>query len=214
MAPDNPSSGASLRWWGFGALAPLSLFIALGLVIVGGVAGFALAAAKEPTYYAYASTLLDQPLRVAESQDSGVVDKLSRLRLKYAGLARSDAVLTPAATAVGLKREDLDGKVLARVDPGSLLLVIGAVGSSEAKAVALANALAESLRAYIASEQQRAQIAKADTLSLSIVAAAHSATKALPTTRSELTSGVGTALVVFVLVAAALDVMRRRALKR
>ena len=213
MADETPAP-AQLRWWGFGALAPLSLFIAVGLVLISGVAGFALGAARTPTWYAYASTLIDQPLRVAESQDAGVVDKRSRLRLTYAGLTRSDAVLNPAAAAVGLKREDLDGKVVARVDPGSLLLVVGAAADTEQKAIDVANALATSLQSYIEAEQKRALIADADRLSLSIVAPAHSATKALPTTRSSLTAGVGTGLVVFVLVAAALDVMRRRALKR
>ena len=213
MVAEEDAQGArpTLRWWGFGNLAPLTLFIALALVVVAGGVGYGLAAGRQATYVAYASTLLDQPDAIAASQDAGVVDKLSRLRLKYAGLVHSDAVQAQAAITVDATRDDVQGRAIARLDPNSLLLQIGAAEPTQAKAVKLANALASALAGYVDREQAGARIAPTDRVTLEVVQPARSAVKALPTTRTKLTSAVGTALVAFVLVAAVLDVMRRRA---
>ena len=201
----------SKGWWGFGALAPLSLAVAGALVLVAMIAGYEVAARRAPTYIASAATMLDQPLPVADSQDAGVVDKLARLRLKYAGLVRSDAVVDVAAKSVNVPRDTVAATLIARVDQGSLLLYIGASSTRPARAVAVANALATSLRAYVAHEQTRALIAPRDRIELSIVAPARHAQAILPTRRQKLLSGFGAGLVAFVVLGGVLDVMRRRA---
>jgi capsular polysaccharide biosynthesis protein len=200
-----------LRWWGFGALAPLTLAIAGLLVVLSAGAGYEVAAHRSPTYIASAATMLDQPLPVAQSQDAGVVDKLARLRLKYAGILRSDAVVDVAATAAGVSRDTVAATELARVDDGSLLLYVGASSTRSARAVKVANALAAALSAYVEHEQSAAQIAPKDRVALNVVAPARHATAILPTNRQKLLTAFAAGLVAFVVLGGVLDVMRRRA---
>ena len=207
---DAPRPDRAARWWGFGALAPLALGIGLLLVLIATVAGFLVAAGRTPTYAAQAATLLDQPLTVAQSQDAGVVDKLSRLRLKYAGLLQSDAVVRVAANATNLRATTVSAAEFARVDDGTLLLYVGARASTAKGAERLADALAQALVDYVDLEQVKAQIAPRDRVSMQIVTPADRAVRVLPTARQELVSALATGMVAFVVVGAALDVMRRR----
>lgn len=200
-----------MRWWGFGALAPLTLVIAALLVLVATIAGYEVAARRAPTYVASAATMLDQPLTVAQSQDAGVVDKLARLRLKYAGILRSDAVVQVAATSAGVSRDTVAATEIARVDDGSLLLYVGASSTRSARAVRVANALANALSAYVAHEQTSAQIAPRDRVELVVIAPARYAQAVLPTKRQKLLTAFGAGLVAFVVLGGVLDVMRRRA---
>lgn len=211
MAEPRPTEPASLRWWGFGALAPLSLVIAAVLVVLAVAAGYEVAARRAPTYVASAATMLDQPMAVAQSQDAGVVDKLARLRLKYAGILRSDAVVQVAATASGVSRDTVAATELARVDDGSLLLYVGASSTRPGRAVTVANALASALSAYVTHEQNGAQIAARDRVELTVIAPARHAQAILPTQRQKLLTGFAAGLVAFVVLGGVLDVMRRRA---
>ena len=211
MAEPRPTEPASLRWWGFGALAPLTLVIAALLVLVAAVAGYEVAARRAPTYVASAATMLDQPLTVAQSQDAGVVDKLARLRLKYAGILRSDAVVQVAATSAGVSRDVVAATEIAHVDDGSLLLYVGASSTRSARAVRVANALANALSAYVAHEQKAAQIAPRDQVALVVIAPARHAQAVLPTQRQKLLTAFGAGLAAFVVLGGVLDVMRRRA---
>jgi capsular polysaccharide biosynthesis protein len=199
-----------LSRWEFGPLAPLTVGVAILLVVIAAVAGYEVAARRAPTYVASAATMLDQPLTIAQSQDAGVVDKLARLRLKYAGILRSDAVVNAAATSAGVSRDTVAATEVVRVDPGSLLLYVGASGTRPAQAVRVANALASALSSYVTREQRSAQIAPRDRVELTVLAPARHAAAVLPTSRQKLLTGLGAGLVAFVLLAGVLDVMRRR----
>jgi capsular polysaccharide biosynthesis protein len=205
------TDGSLLGRWGLGPLAPLTVGIAALLVVIAAVAGYEVAARRAPTYVASAATMLDQPLTIAQSQDAGVIDKLARLRLKYAGILRSDAVVNAAATSAGVSRDTVAATEVVRVDPGSLLLYVGASGTRASQAVRVANALASALSGYVTREQRSAQIAPRDRVELTVVAPARHAAAVLPTSRQKLLTGLGTGLVAFVLLAGVLDVMRRRA---
>jgi capsular polysaccharide biosynthesis protein len=206
-----PRNRASqLAWGGFGRLAPLSLFVAAALIVIAGGAAYEVTARRSPTYVSYSATILDQPVQISKSQDPGVIDKLARLRLKYAGLIRSDDVITPAAKAAGVSRGVVAGTLLVRVDNGSLLLYVGAQSGKPGVAIKVANALATSLAGYVDKEQKNAAIPAPDRVVLNVVAPARGAQQVLPTGRQKLVSGAGAALVAFVVLAAALDVMRRR----
>jgi capsular polysaccharide biosynthesis protein len=185
--------------------------IAVLLVVIAAVAGYEVAARRAPTYVASAATMLDQPLTIAQSQDAGVIDKLARLRLKYAGILRSDAVVNAAATSAGVSRDTVAATEVVRVDPGSLLLYVGASGTRASQAVRVANALASALSGYVTREQRSAQIAPRDRVELTVVAPARHAAAVLPTSRQKLLTGLGTGLLAFVLLAGVLDVLRRRA---
>jgi capsular polysaccharide biosynthesis protein len=161
-------------------------------------------------YVASSATLLDQPIAIALSQDAGTVDKLSRLRFKYAGVVHSDEVLDRVATEVGVDRDTLASNLFTRGDPESLLLFISAESTSKTKAVQTANALAKELGAYIDREQLAAKIAPRDRISLKVVAPARGASRISPTRRQQLTSAVGAALATFVLAIGAAELYRRR----
>ena len=201
----------SARWRGFEALGPVALAVAAGLVLVAVVVGYQVAARRSPTYIASAATLLDQPLPVAQSQDAGVVDKLSRLRLKYAGILRSDDVVDRAAATARVSRDVVAQTLVARVDDGSLLLYVGATSPRSDRAVVVANALASALARYVDEEQVRARIAPQDRVQLRVVAPARHALAVLPTSRQKLTAGLAAGLVALVVAAGVLDVLRRRA---
>ena len=211
MAEPRRTDHALLSGRGFGVLTPLSLGIAALLVCIAAGAGYEVAARRAPTYVAYAATMLDQPYTVAQSQDAGVVDKLARLRLKYAGILRGDAVVDAAAPPAGVSRDTVAATELVQVDAGSLLLYVGASGTRASQAVRVANALASALSGYVTHEQRSAQIAPRDRVELTVVAPARHAAAVLPTSRQKLLTGLGTGLVAFVLLAGVLDVMRRRA---
>lgn len=211
MPEPRRTDGSLLSRWGIGPLAPLTVGIAVLLVVIAAVAGYEVAARRAPTYVASAATMLDQPLTIAQSQDAGVIDKLARLRLKYAGILRSDAVVNAAATSAGVSRDTVAATEVVRVDPGSLLLYVGASGTRASQAVRVANALASALSGYVTREQRSAQIAPRDRVELTVVAPARHAAAVLPTGRQKLLTGLGTGLVAFVLLAGVLDVMRRRA---
>lgn len=185
-----------------------STAVAVVAALLAAVVGFVFAGTRDPSYQASAATLLDQPAVLAASKDAGVIDKLSRLRLKYAGILRSDAVVTPVAAKLGVSAGTVSGSMVTGSDATSLLLFIGARSSTAKGAVAMANALAEELSAYVSKEQ--AVLQPRDRLALTVVAPAREGAQLLPTRRQQLVAGVGSGLVVLVLVLVVTDVVRRR----
>lgn len=190
------------------ALGRRSSAAAVVAALLAAVLGFGFTGTWGHSYQASAATLLDQPTVLAASKDAGVVDKLSRLRLKYAGILRSDAVVTPVAAKLGLPAGTVSGSMVTGNDPTSLLLFIGARSSTPEGAVALANALAQELAAYVRKEQL--VLNPRDRLALTVVAPARGGVQLLPTTRQQLVTGFGSGLVVLVLVLVVTDVVRRR----
>jgi capsular polysaccharide biosynthesis protein len=204
--PARDDSAPRTRWTP--DLAALVLAAVLALVAAGGAA--LLVNHRPAQYVATSATLLDQPTAIALSQDAGTVDKLSRLRFKYAGILHSDAVLDRVATDVGVSHDDLVKGLFTRGDPESLLLFISAENPSKKTAVKTANALSSELRAYIDREQLAAKIAPRDRLSLNVVAPARDADRVLPSRRAQLTAALGAAIATFALVLAVAELQRRR----
>jgi capsular polysaccharide biosynthesis protein len=185
-----------------------SLAVAVGLALVAAIAGFGYAGTREPSYVASAATLLDQPLVLGASRDAGVVDKLSRLRLKYAGILRSDDVLVPVAQELDEEQGDLFESIVTGNDPASLLLFVGARDSTPEGAIRRANALATGLSAYV--DREQATLAPRDRVKLKVVAPAREEVQLLPTPRQQLVAGLGSGLVVLVIALGAGELLRRR----
>jgi capsular polysaccharide biosynthesis protein len=190
--------------------ATLSLVVAVVLALVAAGAGYLVVDRRDPTYLATASTLLDQPKALAASQDAGVIDKLGRLRFKYAGILRSDAVLDPVATELGIPAGELPGRLVTAGDDGSLLLLIGARGTDRREAVRTANALARQLAAYIDTEQATNGVTPVNRLTLQVVAPARGARIIQPTERQRYVAAAGAGLVVLVVSLGVADLLRRR----
>jgi hypothetical protein len=132
------------------------------------------------TYASRATVSIDQPAAIASSKDAGIVEKLDRLRLKYAGLADTNAITRPAATTTGLTLKEVRDHTVVVAGAQSLLLFPTATGDSRRGAERLAGALAESLVHFANLEQARAGIAPDERYELTVIEAASDATKTSP----------------------------------
>jgi capsular polysaccharide biosynthesis protein len=182
--------------------------------VVFGGAAYEVVGHRHPTYLATSAVLLDEPEAVAISKDAGVIDKLSRLRFKYSGILRSDDIVNPVAERLHLPPGVVAGSIGSTGDTGSLLLFVGARSTSRTQAVALANALAEQLRTYVAKEQTANKIPALLKLELKIVSPARGAAQLTPTKRQKQVAGAGVALATLAVVLGVADIARRRATLR
>ena len=148
-------------------------------LVVGALVAALLAAAvgrKAPVYESRAVLSIDQPLAIAASGSGGIVDKLSKLRGKYAGLVRTDVIAEPVARHLGLPVGAVRSSLVAAADDTSLLMVVGARTADAAQSKRLASAAADEVVAYAAAEQQKYSIPKAQQFTFSVVVPASSAT--------------------------------------
>lgn len=160
----------------------IAISIVLAAVFAAVTAGLALSAT--PTYSSSATLAIDQPDAIARSADTGVIEKLDRLRLKYAGLVDTLPIERGVATATGTSVDDLDGHLSARVGPESLLIHPTATATKAATASDLANALARELTTYAANEQARDGIPAEQRFVFESVEPADRADKISPTGQS------------------------------
>lgn len=105
-----------------------------------------------------ATLLIDQPLAIAVSQDPGVIDKLARLRFKYAGIVETDEFTSFVSERSDVATEDLeDSEILAEVPPDSLLLFVGARGERDVVQM-LASDAADALIEFVEEEHDEANV--------------------------------------------------------
>src|SRR5258708_1332335 len=108
-APDDPVSsnghGSDHPQTGFGAAlrtAPLlALLIGVLLAIGGAVVGWHLNASGTPIYTSRTVMAIDQPYGMATAGSEGLLLKLVTLRVKYQGLASTDAMAGAAGPQPG-----------------------------------------------------------------------------------------------------------------
>lgn len=159
-----------------------AIAIALAVVFAGITAGAVLL--TSPTYESQATLAIDQPSAVAQSPDTGIIDKLDRLRLKYAGLADTQPVLGPVAAELGMPLDDLRDESTVVIGPQSLLMFATATASDEADAERRAQAFAEGIAAYAEREQTRNGIPETDRYRFTVIEDASGASKVSPTART------------------------------
>lgn len=128
------------------------LLAALAALVAAGLGG--LAAHDSPS--AFRSTALvsvDEPQAVAASRDGGVLEKLSRVRLKYLGLVETDLIATPVASRLSVPVDQVRGRLSATALPADLLLRVTCTGGSQGQVRRCADALAGALVSYADQEQ-------------------------------------------------------------
>ncbi len=136
---------------GRGLLALLAL-----LAFAGAATGGAFAVRSESVAYRSTTLLtIDQPLVVAATRDAGPIEKLSRLRLQYVGLLRTDTLAVPIGEQVGLSAKTVSSRLTAQALPDSLLLSVSATGPDADAAQRLASASAEQLVTYARTSQEQ-----------------------------------------------------------
>lgn len=138
-----------LRW------APLGLLVAAAVLAGGGVA----AAAMSETRFASASSVaIDQVRGIVIAESPSILEKLSRLRFKYAGLIGTREFSDPVAERLGLPTGVVSRALYAEANPASLVMVVGARSSDADTARSIAQAAGEYLVEYVAAEQEAAGI--------------------------------------------------------
>lgn len=182
------------------------LVSALVGVIVAAMAA-AVALGQDEVYQSRAIVVIDQPVALAAGTDGGLLDKLSRLRIKYADLVPTAEISGPAAEQLGLPLGRVAGSVSASVPQLSLTIVITARSGQGAQAVEIANAVAESLSEYAEEELADARVPEESRYEFRVVVPASNSRKTEPTTDDALKAAVsfglltlGAAYVLFELV--------------
>lgn len=165
---------------------------------------------RSATYESQATLLIDQPFSLATAGDGGIVEKLSRLRLKYSGLADTSALLEPAATELDTSLGALrDGSRVLTPQNTLTLVVIGS--SSDADTSRLwANAVAAALIRYVVDEHDRYAVPAANRFQLSLVNEAGPGTKVSPDARSARAASLLGGLVGLLLAYVALQLFTSR----
>lgn len=153
-----------------GRLPPIPTWLLVGAVaaVLAVLAAGLLALPGGPVWQSRATLLIDQPQAIAVSQDPGIIEKLSRLRFKYAGLVGTadfaDLVDDPTAEAG-------DAQLLASVPPDSLLLHVGARGDRDT-VQGLSDAGAAALIDYVDRELNELELAPEQRFTLTVVSPA------------------------------------------
>lgn len=133
---------------------PLLILLALvAAVLVASVAGLAVRGGAS-TWTATALVSVDEPRAVAAAGDGGVLDKLSRVRLKYLGLVPTDLLAVPVAARLGVPVTQVRGRLSGAALPLDLLLRLSCSDSGPAPARRCADALAAAMVDFTAHEQQ------------------------------------------------------------
>ena len=141
------------------------LVVAIVFLVVTGITTATLQR-RDPSYEASQALLIDQPRALAAAPSGDLIAKLATLRVKYVSLLRSDAVIQPAAEALGVPPAVVAGAVHASAPPESLLIVVSARSAQARPAAAIAEAVGASLTSYLAAEQTKLGVKAEDQVTL------------------------------------------------
>ncbi len=132
---------------------PLSLLLALvAAVLAAGIVGLSVRGGNG-TFSSSSLVTIDAPRAVAAAGDNGILQKLSGLRFKYAGLVPTDLLAVPVADRLKVPVEQVRGRLSASLQATDLLMRLTCRGTELAKTRTCAGALAQSLVDYVAKEQ-------------------------------------------------------------
>jgi uncharacterized protein involved in exopolysaccharide biosynthesis len=156
-----------------------NLLVALvaGLILAAGAAWGVLSQASR--YYSQATLLIDNPPAIAAAHDDSPIVKLNVIRLKYAALAATPAILVPAAQAAGLRLADVR-KAITFPTGAALILVVGARTASPLLSQRVANAVADEIVVYVEHEHDQYDIPAGDRFVFTVVGRAYPGSRVSP----------------------------------
>lgn len=134
-------------------LSPLAVLAAALAFVVGAAVAGVLASSVTPTWQSTAVLDIDQPLVVAASSDTAVLDKLSRLRFKYVGLVGTQRIAQPVADQLDEDVAEVTDRIGATALPTDLLLRVTGTDSDPETARRTADVLATVLTDFVQQEQ-------------------------------------------------------------
>jgi hypothetical protein len=184
--PQAPSSAGDLGsvWQAIATPSRLNFVLALTAACLIAALAPVLVLRRSATYQSQATLLIDQPTALATAGDGGFVEKLSRLRLKYSGIATTDVILEPAAASSGIPVGALRGSVHVLTPPTTLTLVVVASGRTPEASRVRSTAVANELIAFVTAEETTYNIAPANRFEFRLVNAAGQGTKVGPSSDS------------------------------
>jgi len=173
---------------------------------------------RDPAYESSQALLIDQPKALVAAPSGDLIAKLSTLRVKYVSLLRSDAVISPAAEALGLPPGVVASSVRAVAPAESLLIVVVGRAAEADLAQDIATAVSASLADYLAAEQAELGVPEADQVTLAPLREASGAAKVEPSARRSLSVGIVggavVALLLYLVLGLAPGITRRTTLFR
>ena len=155
---------------------------------------------------------IDQPGAIAASDDSGVIDKLSRLRFKYVGLVETDRIASPVAESLDEPLEDVRDRLAGEAELQNLLIKATGTDDTADGAERTAAALAEALVAQVEADQEAVAAPPALKVSLTVVRPAGDAEQIAPSRVRALAVALVLGLVAGAVVGGAL--LLRRGVRR
>ena len=189
---------------------PVVLLVAALAFVLGAAIAGAVTATAAPTWQSTAILDIDQPLAVAASNNPSVLDKLSRLRFKYAGLVATELLALPVADELDEDVAVVRDRLGATAQPADLLLRVTGTAEDPETARRTADAAARVLADFVEKEQVDDQVPAPQRVVLEVVDVAAPAQQIGPARGQILVSAVlaGTLLAGAVLLVAALSGLR------
>ncbi|MCW2600411.1 MAG: hypothetical protein JWM02_2240 [Frankiales bacterium] len=191
------------------------LVLAVGLVVllVATAAGLGAAAVlqrRPAVYHSQAVLLIDQEPALTASGDDGILNKLTRLRVKYVDIVHTTVFADELGARLGLPSSRVYAAVGATAPLSSLLLTVTADDGDPTGAQRIAQGAATLLREQLSAQQTGIGIKAGQLVTFTVVTPATTGTKTSPAARRTVLVGA----VVFGAVLAGglvlLDVLRRR----
>ncbi|HXN60321.1 MAG TPA: hypothetical protein VN886_07685 [Acidimicrobiales bacterium] len=180
--------------------APLrALLIGVLLAIVAGVGGWhANSSATAPLFTSRTVMAIDEPYGMATAGDEGLLLKLVTLRVKYQGLASTDAMAGPVATKLGLPVNGVLAGTSVALPADSLLLVVTGTSTTAGEAQRLSSAMAAEITSYVKTENTEYVIPATDQFMIDTVDPTTPAMASTPAHKSA-ADAIGLALVALIL---------------
>ena len=179
-----------------------------GLLVAG--LGAAVVLTRPAKYESTAAIAVDQPALIATGGDR-VIDKLQRIRVKYAPLLKTDVMTNPLAKELGTTAADLRSTLSATTPADNVLILVKATTGSASQSQDYASKAAAFLSKYATDEQLRDSVPQAQQFQLVVVDQARSGTKTEPSPARALALALVAGLIALGVVYVALQLLRPRA---
>ena len=184
--------------------------LTLAFVVAAFLAGLAAAVAlRAPEQYESTAVLvIDNPLALATAGDDATVNKLDRLRGKYATLASTRAIAGPVGDDLGIGPGAVIGSTDVFPSPSTLALVVVGRGSTADRATDAATAMAEGIVEYVEEEHEANAVPPQDRFSFTVASPAVVARQTSPSTERAVDVGILTFGLSLVAVYVVLQLVR------
>ena len=193
------SDQSQARLWRALRTAPLpALLIAVLLAIGAGVVGWNLNSAGTPVYTSRTVMAVDEPYGIATAGDEGLLLKLVTLRIKYQGLASTDAMAGPVAAKLGLPVSDVLSATSVALPSDSLTLVVTGTWTNAHEAQRISSAMAAEITSYVKTENAQYVVPPTDQFIIQTVDPTTPATLSTPSHRKSAADAFGLAVVVLI----------------